>query len=115
MAAQGPHPGYITFGGDANCTLANCPAEWSIYGFRPSLPANITFPILFALIGITHIFLGIRWKSWGFMTGMLMGCVSEIIGYIGRIMLYNNPFSFIGFMVQIGRFITSVKEHLNHS
>lgn len=37
------------------------------------------------------------------MAGMLMGCVAEIAGYIGRIMLYYNPFSFNGFMVQIGK------------
>lgn len=37
------------------------------------------------------------------MVGMQLGCISEIIGYIGRIMLYNNPWSFIGFMIQIGK------------
>lgn len=37
------------------------------------------------------------------MGGMILGCLSEVIGYAGRIMLYNNPFSFVGFMIQIGK------------
>ncbi|KFG81623.1 sphingoid long-chain base transporter RSB1 [Metarhizium anisopliae] len=94
-------PGVKTIGPDTNCTLDNCPAEWSIYGFRPSLAANATFLGLFILVGLTHGYLGFRWRSWGFMGGMILGCLSEAIGYAGRIMLYNNPFSFVGFMVQI--------------
>ena len=90
------------FGPDSPCHLGNCPLEWSLYTYRPSLAANSTFLALFAIIGLVHIYLGYRWRSWGFMVGMILGCLSEIIGYAGRIMLWNNPFSFVGFMVQIG-------------
>lgn len=100
-----PPPGLVTFGGDSPCTLDTCPAEWSIYGYRPSLPANVVFLALFGVIGLGHTYLGIRWKSWGFMTGMLLGCISEIIGYIGRLMLWNNPFSFNAFIIQIGKYL----------
>jgi hypothetical protein len=96
-------PKVITFGSDATCNLDNCPVEWSLYGYRPSLAANASFLAIFLLIGLVHGYLGYRWRSWGFMTGMLLGCVSEVVGYGGRIMLYNNPFSFVGFMVQIGK------------
>lgn len=37
------------------------------------------------------------------MTGMILGCVSEIIGYVGRVLLHNSPFSFVAFMIQIGK------------
>ena len=97
------------FGGDTLCNLDNCPIEWSLYGFRPSLAANVAFLVLFALIGIVHTYLGIRWKSWGFMGGMIAGCISEVIGYLGRIILWNNPFSFIGFMIQIGKLHSSLR------
>ncbi|KAG6131294.1 hypothetical protein E4U12_003802 [Claviceps purpurea] len=100
MSDQEP-PGVLSFGPDSNCNLSNCPAEWSIYGYRPSLAGNATFLALFVLIGMVHGYLGYRWRSWGFMVGMLLGCMSEVIGYAGRIMLYNNPFSFDGFMIQI--------------
>lgn len=91
------------FGPDSPCDLDNCPIEWSIYQYRPDLAANIAFLALFAAVGFIHIFLGIRWKSWGFMVGMILGCVSEVAGYAGRILLYYNPFSFNGFMIQIGK------------
>lgn len=93
------------FDPDSPCNLDNCPLEWSIYRYRPSLPANITLLALFAVLGIVHSYLGFRWRSWGFMAGMLLGCLSEIIGYVGRILLYNNPFSWEGFMIQISECI----------
>ena len=98
-----PPPGLKTFGGSTPCNLDTCPVEWSIYGFRPSLAANITFLVLFGIVGIVHTYLGWRWKSWGFMSGMILGCLSELIGYVGRILLWSNPFSFNGFMIQIGK------------
>ncbi|KAF4121121.1 RTA1 like protein [Geosmithia morbida] len=91
----------IAFGPDVTCTLDICPIEWSVYTYRPSLPANITLLALFGAVGLVHAYLGHRWRAWGFMVGMLLGCVCEMIGYVGRIMLYNDPFSWIGFMIQI--------------
>lgn len=35
------------------------------------------------------------------MTAAILGCVTEIIGYIGRIMLHSNPFNFNDFLVQV--------------
>ncbi|KAF5665348.1 phospholipid-translocating ATPase [Fusarium heterosporum] len=101
-----PPNGLIVFGPDANCTLELCPVEWSVYKYRPSLAANITFIVLYAIAMITHIFLGIRWRQWFYMSFMILGCLFEIIGYIGRVVLYNNPFNFGGFMIQIV-FVTS--------
>ncbi|KAF4973575.1 hypothetical protein FZEAL_9294 [Fusarium zealandicum] len=105
-SGMAPPNGLIVFGPDANCTLDLCPIEWSVYQYRPSLAANIIFIILYAIaIGI-HTYLGIRWRSWFYMSFMITGCFFEIIGYIGRLILYSNPFSFPGFMLQIV-FITS--------
>ncbi|KFG82523.1 sphingoid long-chain base transporter RSB1 [Metarhizium anisopliae] len=100
MANQLP-PGVIPFGSDENCTLETCPVSWSIYGYQPSLAANTTFLMLYIVAGAIHGYLGIRWRSWGFMTGMLLGCLCEIIGYAGRVIMWNNPFSYPGFMIQI--------------
>ncbi len=91
------------FGPDTPCNLDNCPVEWSMFGYRPSLAANVVFLVLFALIGAVHTYFGVRWRSWGFMTGMLLGCVAEILGYVGRIMMWHDPFSYYGFMIQISK------------
>ncbi|KAI0019017.1 RTA1 like protein-domain-containing protein [Xylariomycetidae sp. FL0641] len=91
----------IAFGPDATCTLELCPIEWSVLQYRPSLAANATFIALYTLLLAIHLGLGIHWKSWWFMGGMVAGTACNILGYGGRIMLYLNPFSFAGFMIQI--------------
>lgn len=95
---------YVTYGPDANCTLALCPASDSVYEYRPSLAANAVFLALYGIAFIVHAVLGLKWRTWAFATAILFGCVSEIIGYGGRIMLWKNPFSFVGFLVQISKF-----------
>lgn len=95
-------PNVILFGPDGNCTLEICPIEASLYGYRPSMAASVSFIVLYALAACIHIYLGLRWKKWFFMTCMVLGCLNAIAGYVGRIIMYNNPFDFSGFMLQIG-------------
>lgn len=92
---------FIVFGPSANCTLELCPVEWSVYGYRPSIAANATFLALFATAMLVHIYLGIRWKTWWFMIFMILGCLLEIGGYVARIIMNDNPFIFIAFIIQI--------------
>lgn len=96
-----PPGNLVLFGPDANCTLALCPVEWSVYNYRPSLPGNSVFLALYIIAMGVHIYLGIRWREYAFMVFMILGCLLEVAGYAGRIVLYNNPFNFIGFIVQI--------------
>jgi len=91
----------ITFGPNANCTLALCPIEWSAYKYQPSLAANTTFIVLFSLSLLLHLIQGIRYRTAFFATTMILGCITEILGYAGRVMLHTNPFNFNGFMLQI--------------
>ncbi|KAK4118274.1 RTA1-domain-containing protein [Parathielavia appendiculata] len=96
-----PPPYVVVFGPDANCTLQICPVEISVYGYRPSLAANISFIALYAIASAIHIYLGVRWKQWWFTGCMIIGAVNAIIGYVGRVLLYYNPFSFAAFVLQI--------------
>jgi hypothetical protein len=96
-----PPPYAIVFGPQANCTLDICPVQLSVYGYRPSLAANISFIVLYALAALIHAYLGVRWKQWWFMSCMLVGAVNAIIGYVGRVMMYYNPFNFAAFILQI--------------
>jgi hypothetical protein len=106
--------GYVGFGGDANCTLALCDIKYSVFEYRPSVPANSLFLALFALSGLFHLIQGFHsWKShkystqWFYCWAMVLGCFTEIVGYLGRILLHSNPFSFNYFLVQIGMFINA--------
>ncbi|KAH7200149.1 RTA1 like protein-domain-containing protein [Fusarium oxysporum] len=93
--------GLISFGSDANCTLELCPLESSILRYQPNVPANAIFIGVFGLSMALHIFQGIKMKTWGFMASMMAGCILEIIGYVGRLIIHDNPFDFIGFLLQI--------------
>ena len=115
MAPQNLPNGLIAYGPNANCTLTGpdtCPIEASVYEYRPTVPGNAVFIALFGIAMIIQIIQGIKWRTWAFMTAMTAGCVAEIIGYVGRILLYQNPFSFNGFLMQISKF---AKEHASLS
>ena len=93
---------YLSNGdGDANCTVFVCPVELSVYGYRPSLPFSSVLIALYGPIIGVHFVLGWRYRSWGYLSAVVLGCVDEIIGYSGRILLYNNPWDSAGFIVQI--------------
>jgi hypothetical protein len=101
--------GYVGFGTDANCTLSLCDIKYSVFEYRPSLVANSIFIALFMISGIFHLVQGfVNWRSrvystqWFYCVAMVLGCLTEIIGYLGRILLHSNPFSFKYFLLQIG-------------
>ncbi|KAM0351938.1 hypothetical protein ACHAPU_002454 [Fusarium lateritium] len=93
--------GLVTFGPEANCTLDICPIEASILRYQPNIPANAVFISVFGLSIAIHAFQGIKMRSWGFMASMVAGCILEIIGYVGRFIIHDNPFDFNGFLMQI--------------
>jgi hypothetical protein len=93
---------WITYGPQENCTLALCPVQASLYEYQPSLAANAIFIALFGITLIIHLIQGIKWRTWFFTTAIFWGCACEMIGYGGRIIMWQNPFSFTGFITQIG-------------
>ncbi|KAF4997801.1 hypothetical protein FGRMN_3595 [Fusarium graminum] len=93
--------GLVTFGPRANCTLDTCPIEASILRYQPNIPANAVFISVFGLSIVIHAFQGIKMRTWGFMASMMAGCILEIIGYVGRFIIHDNPFDFNGFLMQI--------------
>ncbi|KAF4550846.1 RTA1-like protein 4 [Elsinoe fawcettii] len=86
-----------------NCTSVTpfCPVEETTYGYTPSLPANALFLALSTLCGILQVGLGIRYRTWSFLIGLVLGCITQSIGYIGRIMMHNNPWDDDAFTIQI--------------
>lgn len=94
---------WSVYGPDANCTLELCPVTSSIFKYRPSLAANVIFIVLFGLTLLIQLVQMIKWRTWTFGIVMIMGCISELIGYGGRIMLWQNPFSFNGFLMNISK------------
>ncbi|KAF1837331.1 RTA1-domain-containing protein [Decorospora gaudefroyi] len=50
---------------------------------------------------LIQLFFGIRYKTWTYMIALVLGCLAECGGYIARVVMHNNPYSSIGFQVQI--------------
>ena len=83
------------------CTLATCHISQSIYKYRPSVVANAVLLSLFAISLIAHVGQGIFWRHRAFGIVMFFGCLAEVIGYVGRLISWHNPFSQTGFLTQI--------------
>lgn len=103
---------YSTGGDYVNCTISTCPVQLSVYGYRASLPFSILVIVLYAICAVVQLWLGIRYRTWGFMGCVLLGCITEILGYVGRILMWNNPWDNGGFIMQIGESDICVQDHV---
>lgn len=74
------------------CTIKVCDLSLANFNYIPNLAGNALYAAILALYIFINLFLGIRHKTWGYMAAMCIGLVGEVIGYIARILLYNNPF-----------------------
>lgn len=83
------------------CTLEICSIKDALVQYRPTVVGNSLFLAIFSLLLIAQIIQGVRYKTWGFLFGMAVGLVLEIIGYAGRLWLRSEPFSMDPFLMQI--------------
>lgn len=76
-----------------SCTKGTCPLESSYWAYLPSLAANGLFLALFSLSFVLFVGQSMFSRRFlGFTIAMLSGCFLEILGYVGRIMSWYNPF-----------------------
>jgi hypothetical protein len=80
---------------------SQCPLEATIYGYYPSLGANVFFDVFFALFAAASFSLGYRYRTWSYCLAMMLAGITEVIGYIGRILLHYNAWFKSGFNIQI--------------
>ncbi|EHL01200.1 putative Sphingoid long-chain base transporter RSB1 [Glarea lozoyensis 74030] len=69
--------------------------------YLPTIPGNAIFAGLFGLFIIVQLFLGIKHKTWGFMTALCMGLVLECVGYIARVLMHDDPFNGDWFLMSL--------------
>ncbi|KAK8096561.1 uncharacterized protein PG998_004778 [Apiospora kogelbergensis] len=85
----------------SECTPQTCCLKMGYMDYLPTLPGNIVYAALFAAILFPNFFWTIRSRTWSFGVWMTLGLLGEIVGYIGRVMLHNNIFSFNGFLIYL--------------
>jgi hypothetical protein len=91
---------------DMKCKMIGpgCPADGSSLGYAPNVAASIIFMSIFSLSLIGHLILGWKYKTWTFMAAMFLGSSSEVVGYLGRILMHNNPYNLSTSVFAIPRF-----------
>jgi hypothetical protein len=92
---EGYVPGFI-------CTLSTCDITvWGFVKYQPSLAGNLLFLTLLSILAILHLYLGLRYRTPSISTFMLLGFVTEAIGYIGRVLLHYDPFARTNFLIYL--------------
>ncbi|KAF4625050.1 hypothetical protein G7Y89_g13119 [Cudoniella acicularis] len=86
--------GNITIYENSNvlCTLSLCDLSLAHFDYIPSIGGNSLYAAIFGIFILMNIFQGIRYKTWGYMVAMCIGLAGEVVGYIARILLWQNPF-----------------------
>jgi len=75
------------------CTYATCSVqEYGQIEYIPTFAGNMTYGGIFLFVLMLQVFFGVKYKTWGFMAGMICGLILEIVGYAGRILLHDNVF-----------------------
>ena len=98
----------------AACTLKTCPIKDSYYAYRPSLSTNAVFLALFSFSLCCFILQAALSRRFiGFTTAMVSGCALEVLGYIGRIMSWYNPFNQVCLIFHIS--LPSLPTHISPS
>ncbi|KEF56751.1 uncharacterized protein A1O9_06941 [Exophiala aquamarina CBS 119918] len=92
---------YYYTGDLTNCTISACPIETTVYGYRPSIAASSVLIALYTVCLLVQFVYGWRYKAWWFAVSMILGCICEVLGYAGRIMMWQNPWGRPGFIMQI--------------
>lgn len=78
-----------------------CPVEATTYGYYPNFGGNVFFAVWFGLIGTLQLGFGIYYRSWTIMVALAIGGLMEMAGYIGRILMNENPWDGDAFKLQI--------------
>ncbi|KAJ4162165.1 hypothetical protein NW765_010260 [Fusarium oxysporum] len=78
-----------------------CPIELTTYGYRPNLGGNIFLAVLFGIAFVANIVLGIRFRIRAYAIVLSLGCLAQVLGYVGRVGMYFQPFNAIPFQAQI--------------
>ena len=76
------------------CTYQTCSVqEYGQLSYIPSLAGNAFYLAIFCSFMLCQVFLGVRYRTWGFLGGMFGGIALEIIGYVARIELNKDDFN----------------------
>ncbi|PBP25995.1 RTA1 like protein [Diplocarpon rosae] len=84
-----------------DCTLATCDVSISSIGYLPNVPGNAFLAAWFGLCLVAQLALSIKYKTWSHLAGQFFGLILELIGYVARVKLHDDPFNDKMFVIYI--------------
>jgi magnesium-transporting ATPase (P-type) len=80
-----------------------CPVSATLYGYRPHLAGNAILCLAFAVCVLLQLgsLICLRVRTWSYMIVLLIGTIVEVLGYMGRLVMNNNPWSTLGVASQL--------------
>lgn len=80
-----------------------CPVERSLYGYKPNRGVNGALAVGFAILIIAQIgsLCCFRVRTWSYTLTLAIGTFLEVLGYVGRLIMSENPFSTLGVSAQL--------------
>lgn len=86
---------------DEQCTLSTCTLDQAHFSYLPNLAGNALYLAIFSFLILPQVYLGIRHKTWGYLTAMLGGLILEVLGYVARVQMHFNPFTQSPFLMYV--------------
>lgn len=80
---------------------AQCPVAATTYGYYPELGPNAFFGAWFGALLIAGLIIGVRTKTWSYSAFLWVGLLGEFLGYVGRLLMHENPWNSGAFQMQI--------------
>ncbi|KAF8459996.1 RTA1 like protein-domain-containing protein [Kalaharituber pfeilii] len=77
------------------------PFHRSPWEYQPSLYLNGILLGIFGVSMIANLIQGVAFKTWSFMAAMVLGCIFEVVGYVGRILAHDDMEASDPFLIQI--------------
>lgn len=87
----------------SDCTLQNCPIQDAQLPYDPSLVGNAIYLAIFSFCCLFNILLGLWYRTWSYFVAMVLGCLLEVLGYVGRVQMSANPFPSGPFFLYVER------------
>ena len=102
MVVPLPPPDSIYWTEPYLCNYTTCPLD--VFGqisYRPNLGGNVLYMAIFTLGLIACTGLSIKYRTWGYLVAIFGGTALEIVGYLGRILLWQDDFNNNNFIIYL--------------
>ncbi|KAK4185231.1 RTA1 like protein-domain-containing protein [Podospora australis] len=100
-STTGLPPGFYPSYDTCDSVSPICPVKATTLGYFPNEGVNIFLAIGFGVAALITLVTGIWKRTWGFSIAVAAGCILECVGYIGRVLLAENPWNGDAFKMQI--------------